>query len=149
MGSRQRIREGPSMQRATAALVTGERKEQGAKSKERDRLLTKKRVTILGALGLGGSKQQIKALRLFGALQPPRKLLLDLVPLLKNQACLYYWGYTKDIGIHSLESLVAGSLSCLQHKKVRTHELSSFMFRLLQRLHQCVTKCTFYTKGMV
>lgn len=107
MGSRQRIREGPSMQRATAALVTGERKEQGAKSKERDRLLTKKRVTILGALGLGGSKQQIKALRLFGALQPPRKLLLDLVPLLKNQACLYYWGHTKDIGIHSLESLVA------------------------------------------
>lgn len=112
--------------------------------------MTKKQVTILGALGLGGSKQQIKALRLFGALQPPRKLLLDLVPLLKNQACLYYWGHTKDIGIHSLESLVAYPwLADCPAKALIEHMTDNRMRRIfrdtlgmlddLERLRQCKT----------
>lgn len=112
--------------------------------------MTKKQVTILGALGLGGSKQQTKALRLFGALQPPRKLLLDLVPLLKNQACLYYWGHTEDIGIHSLELMVAYPwLADCPAKALIEHMADNRMRRIfrdtlgmlddLERLRQCKT----------
>lgn len=120
------------------------------KNEERDRLLTKKQVTILGALGFEGSKQQIRALRLFGSLQPPRKLLLDLVPLLENQACLHYWSHTKDIGMHSLESLVAypwladcPAKALIEHMADnRTRRLFSDTLGMLddlERLRQCKT----------